>query len=162
MQQHGQTHQQQPGLPTQQQLTSQTVPQTQNGQQPNSNRNVLSSNQIGNQIIVACGGLGSGGCGSGNAVSAVIGAVGNCVSSVRPSCTQGPGSSASQRYPSPIQRPCNYSQGSVQGIQQHHLQRSNRPVAGHQQSSGTQSTIVPTIGQGISNTNKNYYTGNRS
>uniref|UniRef100_A0A182N8Z1 BAT2_N domain-containing protein n=1 Tax=Anopheles dirus TaxID=7168 RepID=A0A182N8Z1_9DIPT len=170
--QHQQQINQQQSAPPQQQPLLSTGPvgqqqQSQTNQHSSShNRNMLPANQghsqlvsggnngSGNTVIVSGGGANGGSAGS---------------STVRgPPQAQGAGVSGT-RYPSPIQRPINFSHGSGQGLQ-HHQQRCNRPVGhgggqqgavnnnggGQQQGGGSTS-----VGQGVNNANKHYYGGNR-
>lgn len=102
------------------------------------------------------GGAGGVGC-SGNGG---VGSVGNGGAVRPPPQVQGPGSSGPQRYPSPIQRPTNYSQAPVPVLQ--HQQRSNRQAPGHgQQGNAQQPGGGGNMGQGLNNANKHYYGGNR-
>uniref|UniRef100_A0A182QNN5 BAT2 N-terminal domain-containing protein n=1 Tax=Anopheles farauti TaxID=69004 RepID=A0A182QNN5_9DIPT len=159
-------HQQQSAPPQQQPLLSTGqvgLPQPQTNQHSSSHsRNMIPTNQGHNQLVSG------GGNGNGNSVIVSGGTNGNAgSSSVRgPPQAQGSGVSGT-RYPSPIQRPINFSHASVQGLQ-HHQQRVNRPVGhGSQQGGGNnnggqqQGGGSSSVGPGVNNSNKHYYGGNR-
>ncbi|XP_062555069.1 uncharacterized protein LOC134220102 isoform X2 [Armigeres subalbatus] len=131
-QQNQQSNQQQQ---PQQQPNPQQHPQQQMGQppqsqQPNSNRNMMPPNQ---QPPAGLGG-GAGGVGG-----------------RPPQGVQGGG--MPQRYPSPIQRPTNYSQPPVQGMHQQRPIRQSGHNPGQQQQAN--------MAQAMGNPNKHYYGGNR-
>ncbi|XP_053674038.1 uncharacterized protein LOC128724335 [Anopheles nili] len=167
MQHQQQISNQQQSVTSQQQTLLSTVPGGQ--QQPqgnqhsaNHNRNMMSSNQGHNQLV----GCSANTTGTGSAVIVGNGANGSTGSSSGrgPVQIQGSGVAGTQRYPSPIQRPTNFSHVQVQGLQ-HHQQRSNRPIGHGQQGtgncSGQQSGGGNNVGQGVNNSGKHYYGGNR-
>ncbi|XP_019526904.3 mediator of RNA polymerase II transcription subunit 12 isoform X1 [Aedes albopictus] len=129
--QHSNQQQQPPQQQNPQQHPQQQMNQPPQSQQPNPNRNMMPPNQ---QPPAGLGGAAGG------------------VGGRPPQGVQGGG--MPQRYPSPIQRPTNYSQAPVPGM---HQQRPIRQSGGHNPGQQQQANMAQAMG----NPNKHYYGGNR-
>ncbi|XP_055619112.1 trichohyalin-like isoform X2 [Toxorhynchites rutilus septentrionalis] len=117
--------------PNQQQQHQQQMNQSMQSQQQNPNRNMMPPNQ---QPPAGLGGAGGAGG--------------------RPPPQGVQGGVMPQRYPSPIQRPTNYSQPPVPGMHQQRPIRQSNHNPGQQQQQ-------PNMAQAMGNPNKHYYGGNR-
>ncbi|XP_049291618.1 filaggrin [Anopheles funestus] len=128
----------------------------------NHSRNVLPLNQGNNQLV----GCGNSNTGNGSAVVSGGGNGNTGTNSIRVHPQAQATGVSGPRYPPPIQRPTSFTHAQSVDIQ-HHQQRCNRPIgygqpnvgsnAGHQTAGSGSSNVA----QGVNNSNKHFYGGNR-
>ncbi|XP_035909235.1 hornerin [Anopheles stephensi] len=133
----------------------------------NQSRHTMPVNQA-NNLFVGCGGN-NGASGTGNSIVASgAGNVNTGANSIRGYPPAQASGASGTRYPSPIQRPTMFAHAQSIGLQ-HHQQRGSRPVGYGQQNAGTnaggghqpQGGGPSNVAQGVNNSGKHFYGGNR-